>query len=118
MCFNKEVSILTYIVGLIGCASLYFNLNLRIEAIFLAWVVHMQLVEYFLWNNQECNDVNKNTTKIGTIINHLEPIVLWISILLFATQKIPGFVNMIMVFFVIWLQITNHEIASYRGGKF
>jgi hypothetical protein len=36
-----------------------------------------------------------------TVLNHLEPIVLWISILLFATQKIPEFVNPIMIFFII-----------------
>lgn len=101
MCFTKEVSILTYIVGLVGCLNLYFNLNLKIEAVFFAWVVQMQLIEYFLWDNQECNNVNKNTTKIGTIVNHLEPIILWISILLFATQKIPEFVNPIMIFFII-----------------
>ena len=101
MCFSKKVSMLTYIIGIVGSINLYFNLNLKIEAIFFAWVVQMQLIEYFLWNNQSCNQLNINTTKLGIIINHLEPIILWIAILLLSTHKLPEYVNMLMIIFTL-----------------
>jgi hypothetical protein len=101
MCFNEQVSILTYIVGIIGCINLYFNLDLKVEAIFFACVVQMQLVEYFLWNNQSCNQMNIDTTKVGIIINHMEPIVLWIAILLLSKHVLPVYVNILMILFVI-----------------
>ena len=101
MCFNEKVSMLTYIIGITGCINLYFNLNLKIEAIFFAWVVQMQLIEYILWNNQSCNQLNINTTKLGIIINHLEPIILWIAILLLSTHKLPEYVNMLMIIFTL-----------------
>jgi len=101
MCYNKEVSITTYIIGIIGCINLYFNLNLKIEAILLAYVIQMQLVEYYIWDNISCNETNIITSKIGSIINHTEPIILWISILLLSTKVLPRWVNILMVLFVI-----------------
>ena len=88
MCFNKEISITTYGIGTIG--SMYLWKYNKTLSIFYAWVVLMQLIEFFLWNNQTCSDNitkmnNINITKIGTLINHLEPFILWISIIAFGT---------------------------------
>ena len=102
MCFNEHVSITTYIFGMIGCINLYYTYNLKIEAIFFAWVVQMQLIEYFLWKNQSCNQENINATKTGIIINHLEPVVLWISILLLSRHKLPDYVNILMIIFLLF----------------
>jgi hypothetical protein len=101
MCFNDRVSILTYIIGMIGCINLYFNLDLKVEAIFFAWVIQMQLIEYFLWTNQSCNQENINVTKTGIIINHLEPIVLWVAILVLSKYNLPTYVNILMTIFLL-----------------
>jgi hypothetical protein len=58
MCWSKEVSISTYVIGIIGCVILY-NKGYKIEALFYGWVIQMQLIEYFLWAFQPCNDENK-----------------------------------------------------------
>jgi hypothetical protein len=101
MCYNKEVSITTYIIGIIGCINLYLNLNLKIEAILLGFVIHMQLIEYFIWDNISCNETNIITSKIGTIINHMEPIILWIAILFLSAKSLPQWVNIYMILFII-----------------
>lgn len=110
MCFNEQVSIGTYIIGMAGCLNLYFNLNLKVEAIFFAWVVQMQLIEYFLWNNQSCNQDNINTTKTGIVINHLEPIVLWIAIILLSSHKLPIYVNILMGVFLLVTYIYTKNV--------
>jgi len=103
MCFNEQVSLGTYIIGLIGVILLYKN-NYIPEAIFYAWVIQMQLIEYFLWKNQPCQgeseEINKKISVVGIIVNHLEPIVLWIAVLLFG-KKLPKSINMLMLGFVI-----------------
>ena len=101
MCYNKNVSIGTYILGIFGCYNIYINHGYKIEAIFLAWVIQMQLIEYFLWENQSCNTTNIITTKAGVIVNHLEPIVLWIAILLLSTKQLPYWINLFMTVFLI-----------------
>lgn len=104
MCFNKEVSLTTYFIGMVG-AALLFKQNYKPEAIFYAWVIQMQLIEYFLWKNQPCNATNtpKNikTTKFGILVNHLEPIVLWLAVLYLSKKKLPSSINYFMVFFII-----------------
>ena len=43
MCYNKEVSLTTYIAGIIGCINLYFNFNLKVEAIFF-WICYSDAI--------------------------------------------------------------------------
>lgn len=103
MCWSKEVSITTYIIGLLGCFMLY-NKGHPIEALFYGWVVHMQLIEYFLWKYQPCvgpaKSKNEEVTKIGTIVNHFEPIILWWAILKYGT-KLPDWMQTWMSGFVV-----------------
>jgi hypothetical protein len=105
MCYNKDVSIITYIFGIVSSYKL-FELGYKPEAIFYAWVIQMQLVEYFLWSNQPCLDPkiienNKTVSKLGMLINHLEPIVLWLAILYYYPKNLSQNINLFMFIFVI-----------------
>jgi len=100
MCFNSDVSMATYITGIIGCLLLIRH-ELYIEALFYFWVLQMQLIEFVLWNNKDCGEINKLTTKIGLVINHLEPIILWIGVLLFSKKIIPEWIHYLMIIYFI-----------------
>jgi hypothetical protein len=104
MCFNAQVSIITYIIGLIGSYQLY-KYKFVPEAVFYAWVIQMQLIEYFLWKNQPCSgsniEPNKNISKIGIIVNHFEPIILWLAIIYYSKKKLPNWVHILMIVFCI-----------------
>lgn len=102
MCFNKEVSIATYIIGMLGSVYLYRQ-GFIPEAIFYCSVVQMQLIEYFLWKYQSCKDVHKNKlfTKLAIIINHIEPIFLWIAIIVFSVKRLPIWVHQLMLGYII-----------------
>jgi len=117
MCFTKNISIGTYILGLTGCYNLYINTEYKVEAIFFAWVVQMQLIEYFLWNNQTCNLTNEITTKSGIIINHSEPVVLWVAILLISSKQLPNWVNILMTAYVIITIIYTKYILDIKDDK-
>jgi hypothetical protein len=105
MCFNAEVSISTYLIGMMGC-FLLFQRKHYIVAITFAWVVQMQLIEYFLWKSQNCRNPfqhkrNVFFSKIGIIINHLEPIILYLSILYFAKTHLPYWVHLLVLVYMI-----------------
>lgn len=113
MCFNETVSLATWLTGMTGSAML-LKLNKIPEAMFYGTTIQMQLIEYFLWKNQPncdkkcqipadnlCNQANKNITKAGTIINHLEPIALLGGIALFSKRQLPTFVIIYMIIFII-----------------
>lgn len=61
----------------------------------------MQLIEYILWNNQTCNNINKNATKIGIIINHLEPIILYLGFIIYQKDYLTPFINKYMFIYIL-----------------
>ena len=101
MCFNKEVSLATYLIGIIGSFQLYQQ-RFTPEALFYAWVVHMQLFEFFIWKNQPCNETNVTISKYGIIWNHLEPFVLWLGIIYYSKLKLPNNIHLWMIVFAVW----------------
>lgn len=132
MCFNEQSSLLTYIIGLAGSFQLY-NVNLIPESIFCGWVSQMQLIDLILWKNQPCkisesnkvckpeelklcNKTNRTTTTAGMIINHLEPFVLFMSIILFSKQKLPNWVLMLVIFFFICLGIYTKDTIDKKNS--
>jgi hypothetical protein len=103
MCFNAEVSLITYIIGLFGSFYLYQQ-NYKPEAIFYGLVIQMQLIEFLLWKNQPCNgndEKNKKISTVGLFINHIEPFILWFAIIYFSKIKLPIMIHIFMCFFAI-----------------
>jgi hypothetical protein len=92
MCVNAEISLGTYIVGVLGAAVLYWRVR-RAEALFYFWVVQMQLVEFFLWQNQPCIEgVNVNRANVevrGTFVTSFVT-----RMVLFAWRRAFGLVAM------------------------
>ena len=108
MCFNAQISLSTYIIGIVGSSILFYQ-GYKAEAIFYFWVIQMQLIEFFLWmtiqsqNHSQCilPSINKLTTKLAIVINHMEPIILWVAILLFSKISLPNVVHIIVILFII-----------------
>ena len=85
MCFSKNSSIISFLFGFIG-GSLCILLDKPIDKIvgyFFIFISLMQLVEYFLWDHQICNNYNQKLSILGMILNHFQPIVLAILIYIF-----------------------------------
>ena len=102
MCFNKDISILSYIIGLCGCILLYYR-DYKIEALFYGFIIQMQLIEYLLWLNNSCNWINKTITKLGIALNHLQPIILYFLIIYISklTRHTKIIINLIIIFYII-----------------
>ena len=103
MCYSPKISLITYIIGIIGCiVLLFYKENYKAEAMFFAWVIHMQMIDFILWKNQPCNDINKHATKIGSVINNMEPIILYIAIILFSSKKLSSASHILMIFYILF----------------
>jgi hypothetical protein len=84
MCFSPLASLSTFLIGIIG-AILTITLGTstdKLVGLFFGFVSSMQGIEFALWKNQTCNDMNKIISVLGMVLNHLQPIVLSILILL------------------------------------
>jgi len=85
MCFSKDVSLATFLTGFIG-GLLCFSTgvpDLKIIGLFFMFVSLMQGIEYLLWIHQTCDDYNKNISYLAMVLNHLQPVVLCILLILY-----------------------------------
>lgn len=97
MCFNKQVSLITFVIGFIGSASLFIKGH-RAESLFYFCVILMQFYEFLLWENPSCSKKNETLTKIAAITNHLEPVMFYLGLVLFG-NKLPGIVHVSIVLY-------------------
>jgi len=110
MCYNKDISLYTYLIGLVASFLLIQkkDKDLKILGCFFLFVIHMQLIEYFLWTNNKCNMRNINLSHIGALIMFIQPIILYLLIFnynkeLYIKNKIK--INIILIIYVILLII-------------
>jgi hypothetical protein len=108
MCYNPETSLVTYLIG--SGSSIYLLSTkknaLKISGLFFLLVSQMQLVEFLLWINNSCNQFNTAISNLGSIINHLEPIVLYLCVRYYNKDLSPQkkkILNILISFYVLGL---------------
>ena len=76
MCYTSKDSLYNYIINIIVCSILYIfgNKETKLISLFLLFVGQMQIFDYLFFNVSD--KINYIVTKIATIFNHLQPIVL------------------------------------------
>ena len=85
MCFNSTTSIVAFAISAICSAYLFYNgkVNNNKSDLFFSIVVFligcMQLVEYFLWENQTCNNVNRLFSLFIVVVLTLQTVVWCVS---------------------------------------
>lgn len=91
MCYNKEISLAVYLTTSLVSLILYLTGDKYDKHISLFSIVfiHMQLVEYFMWSDQTCGNVNHYATEVGYYLLFLQPVVVLLAGLLLKTFTIP-----------------------------
>ncbi len=90
MCFSKEISLSTFTVGTVLSLYIFFGMGSPTDKIiggFFGYVSLMQFIEYLLWDHQICDDYHKSISNAGMWLNHLQPVVLGILVLLYGPDK-------------------------------
>lgn len=121
MCWNKETSLSSFIIGSIinFCLIIYFINKSEpfMYALFISWqwILMMQLAEYFIWLDQENGKINKYATKAAMVFNITQPIFIFLVIICFLnipiTNKILACI--IILFYIIYMLIKFNEDDEY-----
>ena len=93
MCFSAKASLSAYILGTIG--SLYLLINGdkydKHIGLFSLTFVQMQLAEFFMWIDKDCNkNINHYATIFARYILFLQPLSIILGALLFKTTNISN----------------------------
>jgi len=110
MCYNKDVSLYTYLIGLVASFLLIQkkDKDLKILGCFFIVIIHMQIIEYFLWTNNKCNMKNITLSHLGAVTLFIQPIILYLAIIyynneLYIKNKVK--INSILIIYIILLSI-------------
>ena len=117
MCFSANMSIISFVVGLIG-SILVCTLDgpsNKILGLFLGFVSFMQFLEYLLWKHQECNNQNKFLSKIALWFNHMQPIVFGLLIILFNSSLVITF-YVVLIIFIYTCGMIPYSIQYFRNN--
>lgn len=118
MCFSAESSILSLTTGLIGsflCISLG-SVKDRIFGYFFGFVSLMQGIEYLLWSHQKCDMYNRVISFLGMFLNHLQPFMLGIIILV-INKNVQHKYWIYLVMFLYLLFIVPYSLQFFFVGK-
>jgi hypothetical protein len=114
MCFDKETSIITFIIGTVINIFIicYFNETvITLLAIIWQWILLMQLFEAIAWDSQpepgskNCSSKNKFAANGALIANITQPIIIALVLISFTTVPTQNkVIAMILLFaYICWL---------------
>ena len=110
MCYTSSDSRNAYIINIISSLLLlsdYKDYDTKILAYFFLFVGQMQLFDYIFWKNQECNIINKTSTKFAIIFNHLQPIILYLLIKYYGYQQSKLSTIIIILYIIVAIKYTS-----------
>ena len=129
MCFNYQVSLLTFLIGTISSFILIKNGNPKYNAeniifgIFLIFISSIQFMDFLFWIDLHNKiGINHIITIIGPLINIGQPLILYIIKLIYfkpqllSVNSIPILIlNLLYLFYIIRLFInfiSNEKLVT------
>ncbi|XWV25577.1 mg257 protein [Tupanvirus deep ocean] len=108
MCWNKEVSLTTFVMAMIGVAYLYYRNgpNDRWVAVFAAIVAMIQLAEFFMWSDLQCGVINKYASIFAIIVLALEPLTNMIGGIYFSNSPHKNILRYMLIAYIIFVGYT------------
>ena len=102
MCINEKVSMTAFITCTTASLYLFYRNNKydRWVAIFFFYIGLMQLLEYFMWIDQECKGLNQISTDIGFWHNIFQPVASFVIAYIFTMGKVSIY---IYISFILYL---------------
>ena len=120
MHYSKDLSLTSLCIGIIASVSLIFfgnkkslSSNKTIGYYFL-FITLMQLVEYLLWIDIECtNGLNKVGALLGPILNHTQPIILFLLTYIYLDSTNTFSLNAVIPINILYFIYICHQYYKY-----
>jgi hypothetical protein len=116
MCYSAESSIGTFLFVTLICIYLWKkgkNIYKAISIILFV-IALMQLLEFFIWKNIECDSKNQFISFFIPIILFLQPLIVATSVLYYQVGLLPTYIYKLLIF--IWILCLPFFINWMKDG--
>jgi len=124
MCFSERASIVSFFFGIIGSLLLISlgSVNNKIIGCYLMYISLMQIIDFLLWRHQLCDNYNRMISLLGMLLNHSQPLVLGMIILLFNPKHKNIILTLMFVYLCVVIPysipfITDKKLQCTLKGK-
>lgn len=117
MCYTANDSLLGYIINTISSLLLFTiadDAQFKVMSLFLLFVGQMQLFDFAFWKNQSCTVTNTIITKIATIFNHLQPIILYLLQGIYGFKQSDLSLTIFLLYIVIGIPYNINAFSSVK----
>jgi len=114
MCISFEVSVISYILGIALFISVYNRnkYNDKWIALFMIYVLQMQLLEAVMWSDQKCIGYNQASSSIAYYFTICQPLANYLAMLaVIGNTPETKYVTMLMIpYFIgsVYYMLTNY----------
>jgi len=117
MCYNADISIKSFIFGIVSSIIVLILGNINyIYVLLLLSVTFMQLIEYFAWNNINNPEKNKYVSMIGALLIFIQLLIINIGFLK-GTERIIILILLFLGIIAILIHITNKNKFKMEKGE-
>lgn len=134
MCWNKDVSVIAFILIVVSSVILKYFGNKKIKnynnilCYFFIFVGLMQIIDYLIWIDIDCKKGFNNLAGIfGILLNFLQPFILYLLINKFTNvnnniiNKIAKYINVmyliiILILFINYIIKNNTYCSKVKNG--
>lgn len=115
MCWSREVSLVTFVVAIVGIIYLYNRNkpNDRWVAVFAAVVAMIQLAEFFMWSDLSCGRLNMYASMFALLVLACEPLMNMIGGIHFSNSPYKKVLKWMLVAYIIFIIYTY--LTQIRG---
>ncbi len=105
MCWNKQVSFITFIAAICGVYYLWKRngQNDRWMAVFAGTIAMIQLAEYFMWSDPKCGKVNAYASAFALLVLAAEPLMNMVGGLYFERTSNKKILQILLGFYAIFI---------------
>ena len=128
MCINLEVSLLSYIIGIILFIAVYKRnkYNDMWISVLMVYILQIQLLEAIMWLDQDCTGINQMASKIAYIVVICQPLANYLAMMYTLGQtEMTNMVTILLVPYFINSLIygvknfpTNDKLCSKPTKKY
>ena len=116
MCFNANISITTFLLGVVAIIIGYINKTITYSfGLFYFSVIFMQFIEFLIWVYLNNSKINNYLSIVGSLLLKIQPLLLLYVLYSYDKEIIVLLILLLILYYLISLILNNTNYRTIIG---